>query len=235
MQRTVEHTRADNAVSPATIELLIRERSKGKTLRQLGQMFGRSHERIRQLLAKYGPPQVTLLPEERVAAKLGYPVNWLTWLREEGIIKPMKPGSLWLYSEEQVRQIPSLIAEKRKCEQCGKPRPPGSQRFCRECSQYREKHRYESLSREQKAQFIKKVLAWRKANPEKAREISSKAHRKSRAKYFERTSYVISRGHYLPLGTIVKVRATRSSNGGTVAILDSGFEIPFHCLRKVKG
>jgi len=113
-------------------------------------------------------------------------------------------------------------------------RPPGYHKFCRECSQYREKHRCESLSREQKAQFIKKVLAWRKANPEKWKEISSRVHRKSRAKYFERTSYVVSGGHYLPLGTIVKVRATRGSNGGTVAILDNGLELPFRCLRKVK-
>jgi len=92
MQRTVEYT--NNKLSPATVELLIRERSRGKTLRQLGQMFGRSHERIRQLLAKYGPPQVTLLPEERVTAKLGYPGAWLVRLRKEGIIKPIKPGSL---------------------------------------------------------------------------------------------------------------------------------------------
>ena len=79
-------------------------------------MFGRSHERIRQLLAKYGGPQPTLLPENTVAAKLGYPLWWLIWLRKEGIINPIRPGGYWLYSEEQVRQIPSLIARARKCE-----------------------------------------------------------------------------------------------------------------------
>jgi len=121
-------------------ELLIRERSKGKSLRQLGQMFGMSHESIRQLLGKYDQSKVTLLLEKRVAADLGYPVLWLTQLRKEGIIKPIKRG-FWLYSEEQVRQIPSFIAEKRKCEQCGKPRPRMSQRFCRKCSQYRKKQR----------------------------------------------------------------------------------------------
>ena len=127
-------------VSPATVELLIRERSRGKTLRQLGQMFDRSHEEIRQILAKYGSPQVTLLPEEKAAAELGYPVTWLTRLRREGITNPIRPGGFWLYSEEQVRRIPSLIAETRRCEQCGKPRPPHSSKFCRECSQYRRKH-----------------------------------------------------------------------------------------------
>ena len=121
-------------------ELLIRERSKGKSLRQLGQMFNISHERVRQLLAKYDRSQVTLLPERVVAAKLGYPVEWLIQLRKGGIIKPIKRG-FWLYSEEQVKQIPSLIAERRKCEQCGKPRPRGSQRLCRECNQYRKKQR----------------------------------------------------------------------------------------------
>jgi len=81
-----------NRVSPATVELLIHERSKGKSLRQLGQMFGISHERVRQILAKYGPSRVTLLPEHTVAVKLGYPVAWLIQLRKEGIINPTKPG-----------------------------------------------------------------------------------------------------------------------------------------------
>ena len=122
-------------------ELLIDERSKGKSLRQLGQMFNTSHERVRQLLAKYDRSQVTLLAEHKVAADLGCPVWWLVKLRKEGIIRPIKPGGFWLYSEEQVRQIPSLIAETRKCEQCGKPRPRQSQRLCRECRQYSKKQR----------------------------------------------------------------------------------------------
>ena len=144
----VKHTRANNGLSPASIELLIRERSKGKSLRQLGHMFNRSHERIRQVLAKYDL-QVTLLPENRVAAKLGYPLWWLTQLRKEGIINPIKPGGFWLYSEEQVRQIPLLIAEVRKCERCGSLRPPSYRRFCRDCSQYRKSYR--ALSPEEKA------------------------------------------------------------------------------------
>jgi len=181
MQKTVERARANNRVSPAFIELLSRERSEGKSLRQLGQMFGRSHERVRKLLAKYDLPQVTLLPESRVAARLGFPVCWLIWLRKRGIVKPIKPGGRWLYSEEQVRQITSLIAEARKCQQCGKPRPLGSHRFCRECRQYRENHKYEFLGPEKKAEHIKSCLAWRKANPEKMKEIDSRAYSKYRA------------------------------------------------------
>ena len=148
MQKTVEYIA--NRLSPATVELLIRERSKGKTLRQLGQMVNKSHESIRQLLAKHERSPVTLLPEERVAANLGCPVCWLVRLRKEGIIKPIRPGGRWLYSEEQIRQLPSLIAEKRKCEQCGKPRPLGSRRFCGECRQYRK---------------IERNRAWQRANP----------------------------------------------------------------------
>jgi len=159
----------DKRVSPATVKLLIRERSKGKSLRQLGQMFDRSHERIRQILDKHGRPQVTLLSEATVAAKLGYPWTWLARLREDGLIKPIKPAGFGLYTEEQVRQIPSLIAETRKCEQCGKPRPPESSRFCRECSQWRKKHSYERLSPEAKAKHNKRCLAWRKANPDRTK------------------------------------------------------------------
>ena len=176
MQETVEYT--NNRVSPATIELLIRERSKGKTLRQLGQMFGRSHERVRQVLVKHDRSQVTLLPESMVAAKLGYSVWWIVQLRKEGIIKPIKPAGFWLYSEAQVRQIPVLIAETRKCQQCGQPRPLHSYRFCRECSQYRQNHKYEYLSPEEKAEQIKRCLAWQKANPERWNEIKSRARRK---------------------------------------------------------
>jgi len=140
MQETIEYTVINNKVSPATVDLLIRERSKGKSLRQLGQMFDRSHERVRQVLAKHDLSQITLLPESWVAAELGYLVQWLAKLRKEGIINPIKQG-FWLYSQEQVRQIPSLIAETRKCQQCGKPRPPGSRRFCKECRQYRKKEK----------------------------------------------------------------------------------------------
>jgi transcriptional regulator with XRE-family HTH domain len=177
MKKTLEHARI-NKVSPATIELLIHERNKGKSLRQLGQMFGISHEKVRQILAKHSPSRVTLLAENTVAAKLGYPITWLIKLRKEGVINPTKPGGNWLYSEEQVRQIPSLIAETRRCDRCGEPRPLGYHRFCRECSQYRKKHRYSSLSPEEKAEYREKSLAWRKANPEKWKMISSRAQRR---------------------------------------------------------
>ena len=157
MQKTVE---TNNRLSPAIVELLIRERSKGNTLRQLGQLFGKSHERIRQVLAEYGRPQVTLLSENKVAAKLGYLTSWLARLRKEGVINPIKPGSFWLYSEEQISQIPALIAEMRKCQRCGRQRPAGSVRFCRECRQYREKHKYEALSPKAKAKHRESCRAW---------------------------------------------------------------------------
>jgi DNA-binding transcriptional MerR regulator len=101
-------------VSLADIELLIQERNKGRSLRQLGLSFGISHEWVRKILAKHSPSRVKLLAENTVAAKLGYPVGWLSKLRKEGIINPTRPGGRWFYSEEQVRQIPSLIAEMRK-------------------------------------------------------------------------------------------------------------------------
>jgi len=179
-QETVERT--DNRLIPPWIELLIHERNKGKSLRQLGQMFGISHERVRQILAKHSPLRVMFLPENTVAVKLGYPVAWLIQLRKEGIINLTKVGGRWIYSEELVGQIPSFIAEMRRCVQCGELRPPGYRRFCRECGQFRRRHYYRSLSPEEKAEHRKKSVAWRKANPEKWKEISSRAHRKYRVK-----------------------------------------------------
>jgi DNA-binding MarR family transcriptional regulator len=128
-------------------------------------------------------------------------VEWLTRLRKEGIIKPVRPGHFWLYSEEQIQQIPSLIAESRKCLKCGKLRPPGTRKFCRECSpQYRKEHPYKALSPEEKVKRDKRGVAWRKANPEKQTEISSRVQRKYRAKCLERTDSVVSRGNYLTPG-----------------------------------
>lgn len=169
-----------NRLSPVDIELLVRERNKGKSLRRLGQMFGMSHERVRQILAKHSPSPVKLLPQHSVAIKLGYPVTWLIKLRKEGIINPIKPGGYWLYSEEQVRQIPSIIAEMRRCERCGGLRQPGYRRFCRECSQYRRKNHYRNLSPEEKAERQEKNMTWRRANPDKWKEISSRARRRAR-------------------------------------------------------
>jgi NADH pyrophosphatase NudC (nudix superfamily) len=129
-------------------ELLISERNKGRSLRQLGQIFGISHEKVRQILGKHRPVRVKLLPESRVAARLGYPVGWLVQLREAGITNPTKPGGRWFYSEDQVKQIPSMITQMRSCERCGQPREPHRRRFCRECSQYRRKY-YRSFSPEE--------------------------------------------------------------------------------------
>jgi len=145
-------------------------------------MFNRSHERIRQVLAKYDLPQEPLLPEAKVAAKLGYPVVWLAQLRREGLTSPIRHWHCWLYSEEQVKQIPSLIAEGRKCKLCGKPRPLSYRMFCRECSQYRKKHAYRVMSPEEKAKHIERCSTWRKANPEKVKAIRARANRKYRAK-----------------------------------------------------
>jgi transcriptional regulator with XRE-family HTH domain len=151
-----------SSISAATVEQLTQERSKGKNLRQLGQMFGISHEQVRQILAKHGRSRVSFLAENTVAVKLGYPVDWLIKLRKKGLIKPRRPGGHWLYSEEQVRQLSSLIAEMRRCDRCGEPRPLGYRRFCRNCSQYRKKHRYKSLNPEENAEHRERSAALRK-------------------------------------------------------------------------
>ena len=151
-------------------------------------MFGRSHEAIRQVLAKYDPPREPLLSETSVVAKLGYPVGWVTRLWKEDIISPAKRYNGYLYSEEQVRQIPLLIAERRRCERCGELRPPGYPRFCRECSQYRKKHPYLAMSLDEKARHIERCLAWRKKNPERWQGIQFRTKKKGRAKVAGRLS-----------------------------------------------
>jgi len=179
MQNTVAYK--EGKISPATIELLIRERNNGKTVRELGLKYNRSYQRIGYVLNKHDRSLDGLLSESKVAAKLGYPLNWLVQLRKEGLIKPRKLG-FWLYSEEQIRQIQSLIASARKCAQCGKPRQKGSNSFCRECHEYRDKNWYNLQSPEGKARHKKHCMAWREANPEKLKEINSRAHRKFAAK-----------------------------------------------------
>jgi len=110
---TIEYT-VNYRSSPATVELIVCEKSKGKTLRQLGQMFGRGLKGIRQVLVKYDGKQIWLLPEHRAAAELGYSVAWLINLRREGHIRPLGFGHLWLYSKQELSRIPSLIGEPRR-------------------------------------------------------------------------------------------------------------------------
>jgi len=179
MQNTVEYT--EGKVSPATIELLIRERNNGKTLRELGLKYNRSYQRIGYVLNKHDRSLDGLLCQSKVSARFGYPLLWLVQLRKEGLIKPIKFGA-WLYSEEQIRRIPSLIAGTRKCEQCGKPRPKWSNRFCRECREYRKNNWYNLQSPEGRAAHKKHCKAWQKANPEKWKEINLRASRKYEAK-----------------------------------------------------
>lgn len=165
-------SRANYGVSPAGIELLIRERRKGKTLRQLGAMVGRSHERVRKLLARHNALEVPLLPEHRVVAELGCLASWLVRLRKEGSINPIRPSYSWLYSEKQVRQAASLLAERRKCVQCGEPRPPWSHKFCAKCTKNRKKFWYMQLSPERKAEHLKKCRELQGARRERERKKS---------------------------------------------------------------
>jgi hypothetical protein len=118
-QNTEKHAR-ENRGSLSTIELIIRERNKGRSLRQLGQMFGMSHERVRQLLAKHSPSQVTLLAGNTAAARLGYPVTWLSLLRKEGILNLTKPGGRWLYSIEELEIITRFFPLLPACRDCWK-------------------------------------------------------------------------------------------------------------------
>jgi hypothetical protein len=113
------------------------------------------------------------LAENTVAAKLGYPVAWLIQLRREGIINPTKPGGHWLYSGEQVKQLPSLIAEMRRCNRCGELRPIGYRRFCRACSRYRKRHYYRSLSPKEKTEYRERGVALQKQKQGMERGILS--------------------------------------------------------------
>lgn len=67
---------------------------------------------MKQILAKHSPSRVLLLPEHTVAVQLGYSVTSLIQLRKEGIINPIRPGVIVLYSEEQVRQILHILEIK---------------------------------------------------------------------------------------------------------------------------
>jgi hypothetical protein len=54
-------------LEPVTQDLLA-EKGVARTWAELGQMLARSHERVRQILARYNLPREELLPEKAIAA-----------------------------------------------------------------------------------------------------------------------------------------------------------------------
>lgn len=124
----------------------IRElREQGYTLQAIGDEYGVTKERIRQLLTKhYGTTKLCLLlPRETFSNLVGCGSSTITRLETKGLIKPIHYNWTYLYKREDAEKVSKLVFRpspfiEKTCEECGKkfsrrssefkPCSPG--RFC---------------------------------------------------------------------------------------------------------
>ena len=130
-------------------------RQQGKTLRQIGDEFGVSRERIRQVLqAEYRTTKYHFFSQLQVAKKLRCSTGTLLQLVDT--VEPKREGKSWLYTEKQVIEMQALIHKLRTCPICGGYKYYFTSRACWRC---RRKHRLELMSEEQREHHQELVRA----------------------------------------------------------------------------
>lgn len=122
-------------------------REQGYTLQEIGDKYGVTRERIRQLLAThYGTTRLsTLVPRMTLAKLMGHSDDVLLRLEREGLVKPIHHNAQYLYDTKDIEQIskmlipkPLIVKLERICQICGakfylrpshiRPSSPG--KFC---------------------------------------------------------------------------------------------------------
>jgi len=108
-------------------------RASGYTLQEIGDKCGVTRERIRQILNQYYPDNAQrpnhLVSRNKFAVLVGHSLYLLSKMESEGLLSPIRRGSLRLYHKEDSDTVKALIqarlAAQRKpiieltCEVCG--------------------------------------------------------------------------------------------------------------------
>lgn len=120
-------------------------REQGMTLQVIGNKFGVTRERIRQILVEhYGTTTIQLVTRVRLAKLLGCSYWKLAFLEKKGVLNPRNIGKYYFYDRDEMEKAalevmrPRAPDVERICEICGtvkfyrpyeiNPRSPG--KFC---------------------------------------------------------------------------------------------------------
>lgn len=113
-------------------------RRSGATLQQIGDRFGRTRERVRQILVNsYGSTKHDWLSSEYLSKALGLPRRKINQLYKKGIITPQAEwysGSyhFFLWSPDVLEKINAYFSKNRLCKICGCPIPSRRYVYCSE-------------------------------------------------------------------------------------------------------
>lgn len=151
-------------------------RIKGQSLRQIGERYSLSKQRVCQVLDKYMTIALISLKDIKEIANIGT-------MRFYSILKKLNIDKRTKWDQEVVNKI-LLHLSRRKCAWCEKVIPSirYNNKYCgEEC--YLESVRYKNLPRYKKDKHIACVKRWEKNNPEAARRIQCRASRKYQQKH----------------------------------------------------
>ena len=153
-------------------------RYDGWTLQQLGDEFGISKERVRQIIKKHrGTTCHRLITRTQLSKLLLCDDSFLRNLEKKGILLPIHRGFHYLYDAYEMDK--AIVAVRRYCVHCGKLLPPkGFKKYCLKCRALSRQNAYRFLSEEGKRKHREACIRWQKENPERYKVIMAKAKRK---------------------------------------------------------
>jgi len=217
---------------------IVQLRAEGHSLAYIGNVFGITRERVRQLIKENSPHlqsvPSTLLTAPQVARQLGITLPTLYSLVRRRGIKP----TLWehvsgrmLWDAEAIRRLELALP---KCRICGAPVPSYRFRYCsEECCL--EAKKYRNWPKEVQERQVARVKRWAMEHPDKHREISRRACKTwYRRRMSGRQYLVVKRNNSIPIGAVVIYAGSARPGWITVAKSDGLCSIPQACLRIIK-
>ncbi len=158
------------------------KRIAGATLQEIADYCGVSKQRVDQVLKQYYPnAKPDRITSHDVSIMLGMSCASIFRLIRRGVISPTRSGKvMFSFSKEDIKKLSAYF--NKPCKHCGKPKPPRSSAYCKECAAEAYRNHYKFLSDEGKKKYGRQTSAWAKRNPDKMKPIQARAMKRYREK-----------------------------------------------------
>ena len=209
--------------------LIPQMRQEGYPLQTIADKCGVTKQWIHTILKVNYPNTVSPLINERKAARLlGCPPSRLAQMRLKGLVSPVRRGYFWIYDTDELEK--AMLSQFHPCAMCGQVTT--RTKYCIDCAADRRRNRYPFLTVEGKKRARDATAHWAREHPQRVAEtarVNSKIYYDKKIKqHWENTTYIVTGGSILPLGTEVKAVGFRNWH----YILASGEEIHVMYLKK---